>query len=214
MQVTSICGASIIIWGHYGKTYSFVAGSKHMISANDSISISVKEHSKCTKTFGQLIYLTAPLQLSDAGAGVVFGRKLNRPWLSPSGTTVRHFTYSCRLLQWYRLEVSQFSNLCYPLSYFGTGKHSSKFSILSIEISVQLSNHSHWNSCLRWFIGVKNSQMFIQFKTSPGLEIITRWDPLPISMVLRSEGSLESEMLSLARTSKYVNSTSGVEFLV
>ena len=31
---------------------------------------------------------------------------------------------------------------------------------------------------------------------------------LPISMVLRSEGSLILEMLSLARTSKYVDNTS------
>ena len=51
------------------------------------------------------------------------------------------------------------------------------------------------------FMGVKYSQMFIQIKTLRGLEIIARWGPLPISMVLR----LKSEMLSLARTSKYVN---------
>ena len=57
-------------------------------------------------------------------------------------------------------------------------------------------------------MGVKNSQMFIQTKTSPRLEIIAGWDPLPISMVLRSERSLKSKMLSLARTSKYVNDTS------
>ena len=37
---------------------------------------------------------------------------------------------------------------------------------------------------------------------------IARWGPLPISMILRSEGSLKSEMLSLARTSKYVKNTS------
>ena len=57
-------------------------------------------------------------------------------------------------------------------------------------------------------MGGKNSQMFIQIKTRRGLEIIARWGPLPISMVLRSEGSLKSEMMSLARTSKYVNNTS------
>ena len=34
------------------------------------------------------------------------------------------------------------------------------------------------------------------------------WGNLPISVVLRSEGSLKSKMLSLARTSKYVNDTS------
>ena len=39
-------------------------------------------------------------------------------------------------------------------------------------------------------------------------EIIARWGPLPISMVPRSEGILKSEMLILARTSKYVNTTS------
>ena len=42
--------------------------------------------------------------------------------------------------------------------------------------------------------------MFILIETSPGLGIIARWGPLPISMVLRSEESLKSEMLSLART--------------
>ena len=55
---------------------------------------------------------------------------------------------------------------------------------------------------------VKNSQMCIQTKTSPRLEIIDRWGPLLISMVLRSERSLKSKMLSLARTSKVVNNTS------
>ena len=35
------------------------------------------------------------------------------------------------------------------------------------------------------FMGVKYSQMFIQIKTLRGLEIIARWGPLPISMVLR-----------------------------
>ena len=53
-------------------------------------------------------------------------------------------------------------------------------------------------------MGVKNSQMSIQTKTSPRLEIIARWGYLPISMVLRSE----SKMLILARTSKYMNDTS------
>ena len=57
-------------------------------------------------------------------------------------------------------------------------------------------------------MGVNYSQMFIQMKTPRGLEIIARWGPFPISMVLRSEGSLKSKMLSLARTSKYVNNTS------
>ena len=54
--------------------------------------------------------------------------------------------------------------------------------------------------------------MFILIETSPGLGIIARWGPLPISMVLRSEESLKSEMLSLARTSKYVKNTSVLSF--
>ena len=44
--------------------------------------------------------------------------------------------------------------------------------------------------------------------TSLGLEIIARLGNLPISLVLRSEESLKLEMLSLARTSKYVGNTS------
>ena len=56
-------------------------------------------------------------------------------------------------------------------------------------------------------MGVKYSQMFIQIRTPRGLEIIARWGNLPISIALRSEGSLKSEMLSLARASKYVNNT-------
>ena len=50
--------------------------------------------------------------------------------------------------------------------------------------------------------------MFILIETPPGLEIIARWDPLPISIVLRSEASHKSQMLSLARTSKHVNNIS------
>ena len=46
--------------------------------------------------------------------------------------------------------------------------------------------------------------MFILSETSPGLRIIAGWGPLPISMVLQSEESLKLEMLSLARTSKYL----------
>ena len=49
-------------------------------------------------------------------------------------------------------------------------------------------------------MGVKNSQMFSQIKTSRALEIIARRGLLPVSMVLQSEVSLKSEMLSLART--------------
>ena len=94
----------------------------------------------------------------------MFGRKLDRSWLSPSDTAEGHFMV-------YQSKITYFS-------------------------------------CLRWFIEVKNSQMFIQSKTSPRLEIIAGWGPLPISMALRSERSLKSKMLSLARTSKYVNNTS------
>ena len=50
--------------------------------------------------------------------------------------------------------------------------------------------------------------MFILIEASTGLGIIAWRDPPPISMVLRSEESLKSEMLSLARTSKYVKNTS------
>ena len=82
-----------------------------------------------------------------------------------------------------------------------------KFSTLK-GVSVRLTNYLHWDSCLRWFMEVKNSHMFIQTKTSPSLEITARWGSLPISMVLRSERSLKSKLLSLARTSKYVIDTS------
>ena len=53
-------------------------------------------------------------------------------------------------------------------------------------------------------------KVFILIGTSPGLEIKAGGGgALPISMVLRSEESLKSaEMLSLARTSKYVKNTS------
>ena len=40
------------------------------------------------------VYVTAPLQLSDAEAGIVFGRKLDRSWLSPSGTAEGHFGFT------------------------------------------------------------------------------------------------------------------------
>ena len=50
--------------------------------------------------------------------------------------------------------------------------------------------------------------MFILIETSPGLGIIARWGHLPISIVLQSEESLKSEMLSLVRTSKYVKNIS------
>ena len=78
--------------------------------------------------------------------------------------------------------------------------------LFCLPFSVRLTDHSHWNSCLRWFKGVKI--LFILIETSLGLGIIARWGPLPISMVFRSEESLKSEMLSLAWISKYVKNTS------
>ena len=50
--------------------------------------------------------------------------------------------------------------------------------------------------------------IFTLIETSPGLGIIARWGNLPVGMVLRSQESLKSEMLSLARTSIYVKNTS------
>ena len=50
-------------------------------------------------------------------------------------------------------------------------------------------------------MGVKIKILFTLNRDPLGLEIIARWGNLPISMVLRSEGSLKSEMLSLERTS-------------
>ena len=50
--------------------------------------------------------------------------------------------------------------------------------------------------------------MFVLIETSPGLGIVARCGNLPISIVLRFEESLKSEMLSVARTSKYVKNTS------
>ena len=89
-----------------------------------------------------------------------------------------------------------------PPSYFGTGKPTSNFSTLSIGWFCT----ANWDSCLKWFMGVKI--MFILIETPPGLEIIAGRGTLPISVVLRSEEGHKSELLSLARTSKYVNYTS------
>ena len=54
----------------------------------------------------------------------------------------------------------------------------------------------------------KKKILFILNRDSLGLENIARWGNLPISMVLWSEGILKLEMLSLARTSMYVDNTS------
>ena len=95
-----------------------------------------------------------------------------------------------------RFRISELGNLVQFFRHFRYGA------------SVRLTNHSYmyWDSCLRWFMGVKI--MFILIQTSPGLGIIAGWGNLPISMVLRSQESLKSEMLSLARTSIYVKNTS------
>ena len=86
--------------------------------------------------------------------------------------------------------ISEMGNLVQIFKHFRYG------------VSVRLTNHSYLDRCLRWFMGVK--LMFILIETSLGFGIIAREGPLPISMVLRSEESLKSEMLSLARISKYV----------
>ena len=52
------------------------------------------------------------------------------------------------------------------------------------------------------FTNVHSNQDF------PRLEIIARWGQLPISKVLRSQRILNSKMLSLAVTSKYLTATS------
>ena len=56
--------------------------------------------------------------------------------------------------------------------------------------------------------GVSNKNIVHSKSRLLGLEIISRWGNLPISIVLRSKGSLKLEMLNLARTSKYVVNTS------
>ena len=50
--------------------------------------------------------------------------------------------------------------------------------------------------------------MVVLIEASPGLGIVARPDCLPISIVLRSDGSLYSEMLRLARTFNYVKYSS------
>ena len=102
----------------------------------------------------------------------------------------------------FSFEISLFSNLYHPLSHFGTGKPTSNFSILSIWGLSTADKSFVLGQLLKLVHGVKI--MFILIKSSSGLGIIAGWDPFPISMVLRSEESLKSEMLSLARTSKYV----------
>ena len=93
-----------------------------------------------------------------------------------------------------RFRISELGNLVQMFRHFRYG------------VSVRLTNHSYRDSCFRWFMGVKI--MFTLIETSPRLGIIPRWGPLPISMVLRSAKSPKSEILSLARTCKYVKNTS------
>ena len=88
------------------------------------------------------------------------------------------------------------------------------FRISDLRYQVQilrLTNYSHWDSCWSLFMGVKYvyslNLMVIQIKSSQGLEIIARWG---LSHSVCSSGLKEVikwEMLSLARTSKYVNNT-------
>ena len=142
--------------------------------------------------------------MRGGGGGVVFGRKLDRPRLSLSGTAEEHFRVRVKLpvcaafcsgtglrsrnsqTCTTRFRISDLGNLVQIFRHFRYGA------------SVRLTNHSYWDRCLRWFMRVKI--MFILIETSPGLGMM----PFPISMVLRSEESLKSEMLSLARTSKYL----------
>ena len=93
-----------------------------------------------------------------------------------------------------RFRISELGNLVQMFRHFRYG------------VSVRLINHSYRDCCLRWFMEVKI--MFSLIETSPRLGIIHRWGPLPINMVLRSAESPKSEILSLARTSKYVKNTS------
>ena len=157
-----------------------------------------------------VVYVTAPLQLSDAGAGVVFGRKLDRPWLSLSVAFGHFRDYlfmppSAEVQSW-GFDILEPDPPAFRVSELIGGVGVRIFRHFLLGFSTGL-NYSHWDSCVRWFMGVKYFQIFIQIRTPRGLEIIARWGNLPISMALRSEESLKSEMLSLARTSKYLNNT-------
>ena len=108
-----------------------------------------------------------------------------------SGTALRsHNFQTCTT----RFRILELGNLVQIFRHFRYG------------VSVQLTNHSYWDSCLRWYMGIRI--IFILIETSPGLGIIARCGPLPISMVLWSEESLKSKTLSLSRISKYVKNTS------
>ena len=54
---------------HYGKTHAFVVGSKHMTSANESISVTINEHSiesvSAQKHLGITIHKTIHLGVTD-----------------------------------------------------------------------------------------------------------------------------------------------------
>ena len=136
-------------------------------------------------------------------------RKLNRPWLSPSGTAEGHFISGftiaklpicsafCRVTG-LRSRNSQ----TWPVKPFDTFDR-------GFSTAEKLFALGQLLKVLRWFMG----QRILKCSYKPRLpqlrlEIIARWSPLPISMVLRSERSLKSKMPSLARTSKYVNDTS------
>ena len=80
-------------------------------------------------------------------------------------------------------------------------------STLSIGVSVRLTNYFALGQLLKVIHGIKefsNVHSNLDFAKTGDHSYIYRWDLLPISMVLRSERSFKSKMLSLARTSKYV----------
>ena len=67
---------------HYGKTHSFVVGSKHMTSANESISITINEHSNESVNTQKHLGITIDKNLTwERHINLVcqnFGRKLTR----------------------------------------------------------------------------------------------------------------------------------------
>ena len=174
---------------NYGIAYQRTLETAHLSTdLKASWSVICSTITKTRKKYA--VYVTAPLQLSDAGAGVVFGCKQDRHWLSPSGTA--EFTYSCRLLQWSG----------------GTGLSSRNSQICPTRFRIsELGNQVQiFDTFDRGFSTADKlfalEQILIDF---PGTG--DNRGLFPISMVHRSEGSLKSELLSLVRTSKYVTNT-------
>ena len=98
---------------------------------------------------------------------VVFGRTLDRPWLPPSGTAEDTLWFNRIKLPvcaafcsgtdlrsrnsqtcTTRFRISELGNLVQMFSHFRYG------------VSVRLTNHSYWDSCLRWFMAVKKKCSF------------------------------------------------------